>query len=82
MMDADKPRFFVFGVTVEEWTRRYGVEPFSYPCYVCGRTLTTTRPFVQGTLRGLQAPTCECGDDLTPFVLVRDRRYCDLFTGC
>ncbi len=76
-----RARFYVYGVTQEEWTRRFGVQPFSYPCYVCGRLLTTTIPFAQGTLRGLQAPTCECGDEKTPFALVRDARYGDLFTG-
>lgn len=72
------PRLFVIGVTPEQWTKRYGVEPFSYPCYVCGCMLTTTRPFVQGTLRGLQAPTCACGDEKTPYAVVRDKRYGDL----
>ena len=81
MLMNDAPRLFVHGVTTEAWIARYGIEPFSYPCYVCGRSLTTTRPFAQGTLRGLQAPTCECGDELTPFVIVRDPRYGDLFTG-
>lgn len=40
---------------------------------------TTTIPFVQGTLRGLQAPPCECGNERTPFGLVRDPAYGDLF---
>lgn len=75
------PRLYVLGVTVAEWTARYGVEPFTHPCSDCGRTLTTTRPFMQGALRGLAAPPCVCGQDRAPYALVRDPKYGDLFTG-
>lgn len=64
------PRLFVHGITTAEWTRRYGVEPFSHPCSECGRVLTTTLPFAQGTLRGLEAPTCECGNERTPYAML------------
>jgi hypothetical protein len=74
-------RLIVFGISAARWTERYGVEPFSHPCSECGRTLTTSLPFVQGALRGLMAPKCECGNDRTPFGLVRDPAYGDLFTG-
>lgn len=74
-------RLYVHGATAEEWTRRFGIVPFSHPCYVCGRVLTTTLPFVQGALRGLQAPPCACGDVQTPFAICRDPKYGDLFTG-
>lgn len=77
----DKVRLYIYGITAEEWIRRYGMEPFSYPCYHCARILTTSIPFAQGTLRGLQAPVCECGDEKTPYVIVRDPKYGDLFTG-
>jgi hypothetical protein len=76
-----KPRLIVHGATAEEWTERYGVEPFSHPCSRCGRVLSTTVPFVQGTLRGLRAPACVCGNERTPYVIVRDPQYGDLFTG-
>lgn len=76
-----KVRLYVYGITVEAWTARYGVQPFSYPCYQCGRMCTTTIPFVQGTLRGLQAPPCECGHPYPPYAMVRDSAYGDLFTG-
>lgn len=75
------PRFFVHGVTAEEWTARYGIDAFTWPCSECGRPLTTTIPFAQGTLRGLAAPTCVCGNERTPFGLVRDPAYGDLFDG-
>lgn len=75
------PRFIVHGATAAEWTSRYGVEPFQHPCSECGRLLETTIPFIQGTLRGLSAPQCECGNEQTPFGLVRDPKYGDLFTG-
>lgn len=77
----DRVRLFVFGATAAEWTARYGVDSFSHPCSECGRVLTTSIPFVQGALRGLQAPPCECGNKATPFGLVRDPAYGDLFTG-
>jgi hypothetical protein len=76
-----KARLIVHGVTVETWTKRYGVLPFSHPCSECGRMLTTTIPFAQGTLRGLAAPRCVCGNEATPYGLVRDSAYGDLFTG-
>jgi len=76
-----EPVFLVYGATTEEWTARYGVEPFSHPCDECGAMLRTSIPFIQGTLRGLRAPACACGNELTPFTLVRDPRYGDFFTG-
>lgn len=75
------PRLFVHGVTVEAWTKRWGLQPFSAPCYKCKRTCTTTLPFVQGTLIGLQAPPCECGHPTPPFSLMRNPKYGDLFDG-
>ncbi len=77
----DCVRLLVYGISQESWTRRYGVLPFSHPCSQCGRMLTTTIPFAQGTLRGLAAPTCECGNESTPYAMVRDPAYGDLFTG-
>jgi hypothetical protein len=64
------PRLLVYGVSTEEWMRRYGVEPFTAPCQDCGTPLTTTIPFVEGTLRGLKAPRCVCGQDQAPYALV------------
>ena len=75
-----RPRILIYGVSAETWTKRYGVQPFSHPCE-CGRMLTTSIPFVQGALRGLQAPCCSCGHDPPPFAVVRDPAYGDLFTG-
>lgn len=77
----DKVRFLIYGVTAEAWSARYGVEAFSHPCFECGRILTTSIPFAQGQLRGLQAPPCECGNEKTPYGLVRDPAYGDLFTN-
>ena len=71
-------RFLVFGVSAAEWTRRYGVQPFEYPCYVCGRLLATSIPFAQGELRGLAAPQCACGDKQGPYAAVRDPALGDL----
>jgi hypothetical protein len=78
----DRERFLIaFGVDANRWAARYGIEPFSHPCIECGAALTTTLPFAQGTLRGLVAPQCECGNKNTPYELVRDPAYGDLFTG-
>lgn len=74
------PDLVVHGVTAEEWTKRYGVEPFSHPCEDCGRPRTTTVPFVRGTLRGLRAPACECGaEEGVPYVIVRDPKHGSIF---
>lgn len=75
------PRFYVHGVSAKAWSRRFGIEVFSHPCSECGRMCTTSLPFAQGQLRGLQAPPCACGNVKTPFGLVRDAKYGDLFTN-
>lgn len=79
------PRLYVYGVTVESWTRKYGVQPFSHPCAGCGTILTTSIPFAQGTLRGLEAPECVngCHNEASrpPYALVRDPKHGDLFDG-
>lgn len=59
--ERSAPQLYVHGVTVEEWSRRWGVKPFTTPCHGCGAPLTTSIPFVRGTLRGLEAPPCENG---------------------
>lgn len=76
----DKPRFYVHGVSAEAWARRYGITVFSHPC-MCGRLCTISLPFAQGVLRGLQAPPCACGNERTPYGLVRDPKYGDLLSG-
>lgn len=70
----------VLGMDPIRWANRFSIEPFSHPCDSCGRLLTTTIPIVFETLRGLQAPRCECGNEHTPFCFVRDPRVGDLFT--
>lgn len=75
-----KPRLIIHGVSAEEWTRRYGVEPFSHPCYTCKALRTADIPFRQGTLVGFTAPEkCACGDGGAPFAMMRDPKYGDLF---
>ena len=82
-MFGNKGRLLIYGIAAEEWTARYGVEPFSHPCASCGQILTTSIPFVQGQFRGLQAPCCECGTTewKPPYAIVRDPKYGDLFDG-
>lgn len=76
-----KLRMIVHGITAEAWAKRWGIQPFSYPCSECGRMCTTSIPFAQGTLRGLQSPVCECGNERTPYGVVRDPAHGDLFDG-
>jgi hypothetical protein len=77
-VDLSVPRLMVYGITPEAWTKRFGVLAFSAPCSECGRNCTTSIPFAQGELRGLQSPPCECGNTRTPYALVRDPKYGDL----
>lgn len=76
-----RARLFVHGVSAKAWAKFHRIEIFSYPCSDCGRVLTISRPFVQGQLRGLAAPPCECGNLKTPYGMVRAEKYGDLFSG-
>jgi hypothetical protein len=71
----------VYGVTAEAWSKRYGMVPFTHPCFKCGAPATTTIPFARGTLRGLRAPLCACGHPTPPYVMVRDAKHGDLLDG-
>ena len=73
-------RLICYGVDPKLWAKRYDLEPFSYPCYKCGKMTETTIPFVQGTMRGLVAPICNCGHPTPPYCMVRDSKYGDLFS--
>lgn len=53
------------------WAKRWGLKPFTYPCFKCGDAATTTIPFACNDLRGLIAPTCRCGHDRPPYCVVR-----------
>lgn len=64
----------------ERWASRFGIEPISCACSVCGKTLTTSIPIAFESLRGLRAPICSCGNESTPYCFVRDPRVGDLFT--
>lgn len=72
---------FVLGGDPVRWAARYDIEPFSFPCKECGVKLTTSIPFVCGPLRGLMAPTCRCGNQRTPYAVVREPGSGDLITG-
>lgn len=76
----DRRRFLiVHGADAARWAKRFGIEPFSHPCRRCGALLTTSVPFAYKTLRGLLAPSCACGNQGTPYCMVRDPRFGDLF---
>lgn len=71
----------VLGADPVRWAARYGISPISAPCSECGAILDTDIPFAYETFRGLKAPTCSCGNKYTPYCLVKDPKYGDLFTG-
>ena len=78
----NRAKFLVIhGVTAEAWINRWDLVPCTYPCSECGRDCTTSIPFAYKTFRGLMAPPCSCGNDRTPYCLVRDPKYGDLFSG-
>lgn len=75
------PVLYVLGVSQEAWTKRFGVVPFEHPCQGCGATRRTSIPFARGTIRGLVAPACPCGEAFAPYAIVRDPRVGDLLSG-
>jgi hypothetical protein len=67
----DRSRFLVaHGVDPVQWAARYGLEPFTHPCYRCNEPATTSIPFALATLRGLAAPECACGHPTPPYCVV------------
>ena len=78
----NRSRFLrVLGMDPKRWCDRFGIAPFSQPCDSCGRTMTTSIPFACGTLRGLLAPACVCGNQYPPYCVVRAPGHGDLLTG-
>lgn len=78
----NRSRFLtIYGVTAEAWAERHDLESFTHPCPECGADCTTTIPFASGQLRGLMSPPCACGNERTPYCVVRDAKYGDLFSG-
>jgi hypothetical protein len=71
----------ILGADPLRWAQRFGIEAFAAPCSECGRSLETTVPCANSTLRGLRAPRCVCGNERTPYCVVRDPRFGDLFSG-
>ncbi len=71
----------VFCADWSQFARRFGIEPFAAPCSVCGALIETSIPIARGTLRGLAAPDCICGNKSTHYALVRDPRFGDLLSG-
>lgn len=76
----NRKRFLlVYGVSAESWAQRHDLEQYTRPCSQCGAMLTTSIPFASGTLRGFTAPACTCGNENTPYVVVRQAGHGDLF---
>jgi hypothetical protein len=78
----NRSRFLIIhGITTKSWCARHDLEPYTRPCSRCGAGLTTTIPFAVGQMRGLMAPVCSCGNENTPYCVVRDARFGDLMGG-
>ena len=78
----NRERFLVVhGQGARRWAERFGIEPVIAPCSECGGTCVTSIPFACEQLRGLMSPPCACGNEATPYCLVRDARFGDLLDG-
>ena len=64
----------VYGVNLENWSKRYGLEPYWGRCADCGADLYVDQPWVSKGSRGLVAEPCSCGSEHTPFSFV-DNEY-------
>lgn len=49
-------------VSVEEWSKTYGLTPLSLPCPQCGADRHTNIPIAFGQTRGLVSKRCKCGE--------------------
>jgi hypothetical protein len=78
----DRSQFLVVhGAYPKAWADRYGIEPFTQPCYNCDAPMTTSIPFACGAFRGLVAPECRCGEDFPPYCAVLAPGQGDLLLG-
>jgi hypothetical protein len=48
-------------VPLDEWCKRYNIQPKTNKCRKCGKLQTTTIPIASKSFRGLQAELHECG---------------------
>lgn len=71
----------VYGISTEKWAERWDLEIYIRPCSKCNEDCSMTIPFAYGQMRGLMADVCKCGNERTPFCLVRDPKHGDLFGG-
>jgi hypothetical protein len=77
----NRERFLVVhGESPKKWAERFGLTREEFPCAACGKVLPLNIPFAHGKYRGLMAPVCQCGYTRTPYSLVVDPKYGDLFS--
>ena len=57
----------VYGVDIDSWCKKYGLEPFIVPCFICGNDMLVNIPFIAKNRRGIISEPCRCGDDNVPF---------------
>lgn len=54
----------VYGVDLDKWCIKYGLEPWKGQCYECYKHLDVNIPFASKCgKRGITALMCECGND-------------------
>jgi hypothetical protein len=82
IMFVSEEFILVLGQCPIQWAQRYNLDPPSYPCENCGALRTPSIPFFKDQFRGLLSAPCKCGNlSRTPYCLVRDPKYGDLFSG-
>lgn len=61
------------------WAERFQIEAFEVRCKECKEILKTTIPFFTKEFRGLISPKCTCGNNDTPYCLVKAPGFAEFF---
>lgn len=61
------------------WAERFQIEAFEVNCKDCKEILKTTIPFFTKEFRGLISPKCICGNNDTPYCLVKAPGFTEFF---
>ena len=69
----------IHNVDYLKWSDRYKIEPLTHNCDRCQKPQTTTIPIAKGSLRGLKASPCECGNPNIIYCFVQDPKMGNLF---
>lgn len=75
-----EPILTIHGQDPTRWAARHGLRVSDLPCSECSTLLRPSVPFAAGEFRGLRCPPCGCGNQSTPYIVVRAAQYGDLLT--